>query len=165
MKINSLEARKLDVIHTSLRGSKSHSGWMTRCRSRISLRFLVCGLYAFLLGTAITGCGSATVRMGSGPEEAKSALFVAIEAGNIETVHAELSRDASLLNQPEGGFAQTPLHKAVRSNQLEIVRYLVENGADVNLFDNLSRTPLAAAIDAEARPEIIQILEYYGAVD
>lgn len=103
--------------------------------------------------------------MGSGPEEAKSALFVAIEAGDVEAVHAELSSNPSLLNQPEGGFAQTPLHKAVRSNQFEIVRYLVENGAEVNLFDNLSRTPLAAAIDTEAAPEIIQILEDFGAVD
>lgn len=165
MQTNNLVARKVAVSHTSLRGSRSHSGWMTRCGSPISRRFFVSGLFTFLLGTAITGCGSATVQMGSGPEEAKSALFVAIEGGDIEAVHAELSRDPSLLNQPEGGFGQTPLHKAVRSNQFEIVRYLVENGAEVNLFDNLSRTPLAAAIDTEAAPEIVQILEDFGAVD
>jgi len=113
----------------------------------------------------LAGCGSATVQMGSGTDEVKSALFTAIEAGDVEKVHAELVRDGSLLNLPEGSLVQTPLHKAVRSNQFEIVRYLVENGAEVNIFDGLSRTPLAAAMDSEVSPEIIALLEEYGAVD
>ncbi len=103
--------------------------------------------------------------MGAAPEEVESVLFKAIGAGDLETVKAEISRDPLLLNQAEGGFVQTPLHKAVRAKQLEIARFLIESGAEVNLFDNLLRTPLATAMDVEAGPEFVQLLEEHGAVD
>lgn len=117
------------------------------------------------LAVLFAGCGSASVQMGSGPEEVKSPLFSAIASGDLAAVQAEISRNPALVNQPEGSLIQTPLHMAVRSKQLEIAQFLIENGADVNMFDNLQRTPLAAAIDAEAGPEIVQLLESYGAVD
>lgn len=103
--------------------------------------------------------------MGAAPEEVESVLFKAIGAGDLETVKAEISRDPLLLNQAEGGFVQTPLHKAVRAKQMDIARFLLESGAEVNLFDNLMRTPLATAMDVEAGAEIVQLLEKHGAVD
>ena len=129
---------------------------------RLNAWSLMC---VFVLGMVVAGCGSNTVNMGSAPEEDESLLFTAIGAGDLETVKAEISRDGSLLNQSEGGFVQTPLHKAVRTKQLEIARFLIESGAEVNMFDNLMRTPLAAAVDVEAGAEIIQLLEEHGAVD
>lgn len=119
----------------------------------------------FVLGLVLAGCGDSTVSMGNAPEEVESVLFQAIGSGDLDTVKAEIARDASLLNQPEGGFVQTPLHKAIRAKQLEIARYLIESGAEVNVFDNLNRTPLAAAIDVDAGTEIVQLLEENGAVD
>lgn len=118
-----------------------------------------------VLGMVIAGCGSNEVNLGAAPEEVESVLFKAIGAGDLETVKAEISRDPLLLNQAEGGFVQTPLHKAVRAKQLEIARFLIESGAEVNLFDNLLRTPLATAMDVEAGPEFVQLLEEHGAVD
>lgn len=118
-----------------------------------------------VLGLVMAGCGESAVDLGAAPEEVESVLFKAIGAGDLETVKAEISRDALLLNQPEGGFVQTPLHKAIRAKQLEIARYLIESGAEVNVFDNLNRTPLAAAMDVEAGAEFIQLLEENGAVD
>lgn len=120
---------------------------------------------AFVLGLVLAGCGNNEVNLGAAPEEVESVLFKAIGAGDLDTVKAEISRDPMLLNQAEGGFVQTPLHKAVRAKQFEIVKFLVENGAEVNLFDNLMRTPLAAATDVEAGTEIVQFLEEHGAVD
>ena len=103
--------------------------------------------------------------MGTAPQEQESVLFTAIAAGDLATVQAEISRDGSLLNQTEGGFVQTPLHKAVRSKQLEIVQYLIDSGAEVNTLDVLGRTPLAAAMDEEAGDEIIKLLQDSGAED
>ena len=122
-------------------------------------------VYVFVLGLVIAGCGNNEVNLGAAPDEVESVLFKAIGAGDLDTVKAEISRDPMLLNQAEGGFVQTPLHKAVRAKQLEIVKFLVESGAEVNMFDNLMRTPLAAAIDVEAGTEFVQFLEEYGAVD
>ena len=144
---------------------KAHLGSLGLARLRHRARW---GLPIFCAGLAVAllaGCGSASVPIGTATEEQLSPLFAAIDRGDLETVKAELARDGNLLNQPEGAFLQTPLHKAARAKQLEIVRFLLESGADVNLFDNLSRTPLAAAMDEEAGPELIQLLEEYGAVD
>jgi hypothetical protein len=140
-------------------------GYAISCASRFGWVNAWSILCLFMLGMVIAGCGGNVVSMGSAPEEEESLLFSAIGSGDLETVRAEISRDASLLNQVEGSFVQTPLHKAVRSNQLEIARFLIESGADVNLFDNLLRTPLATAMDVEAGPEFVQLLEEHGAVD
>ncbi|MCC6698912.1 MAG: ankyrin repeat domain-containing protein [Candidatus Hydrogenedentes bacterium] len=135
---------------------------MDKLVGRISLLSL---LGVFALGIVLAGCGSDKVKMGTAPQEQESVLFTAIAAGDLATVQAEISRDASLLNQTEGGFVQTPLHKAVRAKQLEIIRFLIESGAEINTMDALGRTPLSAAMDEEAGDEIIKLLQDNGAED
>jgi ankyrin repeat protein len=103
--------------------------------------------------------------MGTGPQEAESALFAAIAAGNLDTVKEEISRDGALLHQAEGGFEQTPLHRAVSAKQLAVTQFLLENGADPNALDVFNQTPLAVAMDVEAGNEMIQLLKDYGADD
>lgn len=135
------------------------------CASHVDRAKVWCLSCVVVLGLVMAGCGESAVSLGAAPDEVESVLFQAIGSGDLETVKAEIARDASLLNQPEGGFVQTPLHKSIRANQLEIARYLIESGAEVNVFDNLNRTPLATAMDVEAGPEFIQLLEENGAVD
>jgi len=48
----------------------------------------------------------------------------------------------------------TILHRAARANRLDIVKYLVESGADINASNNEGTTPLYAAV----------IRKYYGIV-
>ena len=127
----------------------------------------MCLLFGLVLLMVLTGCGSQKVELGTGPveKEAESVLFAAIGAGKLDIVKQEISRDASLLYQTEGSLIQTPLLKAVRSNQLEIARYLIESGAEVNDSDFFGRTALAVGMDVEASPELLQLLKDYGASD
>ena len=55
----------------------------------------------------------------------------------------------------------TPLHIAARNNQLEIAKYLVVKGADVNAVSKYQGTPLDLAIEA-GNKEIIGYLESTG---
>lgn len=136
-----------------------------RIAKLVGRKCLLSLLCVFALGIVLAGCGSDKVKMGTAPQEQESPLFNAIAAGDLATVQAEISRDPSLLNQTEGGFVQTPLHKAVRSKQLEIVRYLIDSGAELNTMDVLGRTPLSAAMDEEAGDEIVKLLQDNGAED
>lgn len=165
VRIKKLVRRNKCGLYRLGRGVSASGAYAQSCARRIGRLNAWSLMCLFLVGMAIVGCGSNTVSMGSAPEEAESVLFTAIRDGDLETVKAEISRDSSLLNQTEGGLVQTPLHKAVRAKQLEIVRFLIESGAEVNMFDNLTRTPLAAAMDVEAGAEIVQLLEDHGAVD
>ncbi len=54
----------------------------------------------------------------------------------------------------------TPLHYAVRSGDLEVVKLLVENGADVNAVDYCGYTPIHIAIDFLDGQEGADVLEY-----
>ena len=63
------------------------------------------------------------------------------------------------------GYGYAPLHLAVRSKKLKIVKLLVEHGANINLARDIDEceTPLDLAEEAE-RPEIVKYLKAHGAV-
>ena len=54
------------------------------------------------------------------------------------------------------------LHKAIDNGHLEMVEFLVQNGANVNELDKNQRTPLDAAMQNE-QIEIVQLLIQHGA--
>jgi ankyrin repeat protein len=61
-----------------------------------------------------------------------------------------------------------PIHHAIRANNLEMVKLLIENGADINIKDDVNYTPLHVArlIKGEVEDqEIIKLLEEKGAID
>jgi ankyrin repeat protein len=95
---------------------------------------------------------------------------------------ASLSKDYSVLNLMlqknadlnaavnfKGKEYETPLMWAARSGTLDIVKFLVESGADVNKsikygkFDELIKTPIKEALARGNRPEIVQYLLQHGA--
>ena len=57
-----------------------------------------------------------------------------------------------------GEFDQTPLHIAVLKENLDIIKVLLEEGADINQVDEKNLTPLDYARD-EKNNEIILFLE------
>jgi ankyrin repeat protein len=117
------------------------------------------------MGMALAACGSREAEVGSGPNIEESALSVAIGSGDLEAVKRELSGNPALLNQPEGPFGLTPLHKAAAADEVEIARFLIENGALVNVPSNLGQTPYSVAMDANASDEMMELLKSYGADD
>lgn len=72
-------------------------------------------------------------------------IYDAAYEGDLDDVTAAVGQDPSLVNSrfPDGS---TPLLMAVYGGHLEVVKYLVSRGADINAFDTTYRyTPLHAA--------------------
>jgi len=60
---------------------------------------------------------------------------------------------------------ETPLHLAAYWGKVELVRWLVANGADVNAPDGQGRTPLARAQRGPHGPPAVAVLKKLGASD
>ena len=71
-------------------------------------------------------------------------MYAAAVAGDLEqvTLLVEQGEDK---NQGGGGYDDTPLSIAARGGYLDVVRYLVEQGADMEKADSYGRTPLINA--------------------
>eukprot|EP01080_Neovahlkampfia_damariscottae_P000843 gene843-9092_t len=72
-------------------------------------------------------------------------LMNAIANGHTDFVKKLLQVGKCDVNRHEKLFQQTPLHLAVESNDIEIVKILISNGSKVNLKDCFGRTPLIIA--------------------
>ncbi|MBZ5600561.1 MAG: ankyrin repeat domain-containing protein [Acidobacteriia bacterium] len=94
----------------------------------------------------------------SGPD---GQLWQAAFDGNLEGVKAALAQGASVNAKGRGGFSA--LLAASRNGSLEVVRYLVEHGAEVDERNNArDKTPLlAAAFDGHY--DIAEYLIEHGA--
>lgn len=86
-------------------------------------------------------------------KELKKELFYAIEVNDIETVERIIGEKPDLVNEkrffirPIDTSNPTPLLTAIQFNQSDIVRLLVENGANVN--KKTTSYPIINAIDRE----------------
>ncbi|KAJ9590252.1 hypothetical protein L9F63_016639, partial [Diploptera punctata] len=111
-------------------------------------------------------------------------LNILLEAGgNLEILHeyesgpleeAILNKDAdcislfikygAVVNRPGVmyGWKATPLHFACDRGTENIVKILLENGADPNAQDNCGKTPLHEAV-SEGRAQFVQLLLQHGA--
>jgi ankyrin repeat protein/uncharacterized caspase-like protein len=79
----------------------------------------------------------------------------AIRNNDLDSLMAIISKDKSKINTRHG-LGITPLHYAVSTNRLAIVKYLVSQGAEIEASDNWGETPLLAA----AKFGYIHIVEY-----
>lgn len=78
-------------------------------------------------------------------DEVSKAFAEAIETGDVDVCQNLLDRHPELLNHPE--WTPPPLHCAILWNQIEVVKMLLQNGADIELLDpDQSTTPLRYAI-------------------
>ena len=92
-------------------------------------------------------------------------LLKAVMADDFDEVKNLLERGASpnfVTSNLTDGTA-TPFHSAVRRNKVNIVRCMVEYGADVNLVDEDGDSPLFSAVYKSTDPEIRNCLLENGA--
>ena len=84
-------------------------------------------------------------------------LFAAIDSNNLERVKEAIWRHARV-NEPNRS-GETPLKLAVTYGNIEIIKYLLENGADPNQRTGVGDYPIHGADS----PEIVRLLWKYGA--
>jgi|GEM_PF-3810854 len=75
-------------------------------------------------------------------------IFRACKIGNPEKVLHLLTQCPESINYRNPG-GSTPLHTAVRYNNVETIQLLIEYGAAINSHDNFHRTALDIAISLE----------------
>ena len=94
-----------------------------------------------------------------GGEAEQVVLVDAVKRGNLEDIKAAISRGADV--NVGVGTQNPPLTLAIHKNRLDIVKLLVESGADINRQDRLGGVPIVHA--GENRPEILGFLIVHGA--
>jgi ankyrin repeat protein len=89
-------------------------------------------------------------------------LIAAGDVAAVRTAVAETPRLLSSTVERDGQGGWTPLHLAVADGQAEVVRALVEAGADLTARTERGRTPLHIAL--EHCPDLMPVLRELGAV-
>lgn len=87
-----------------------------------------------------------------------------IADGDADAVRTAVEASPRLLSttvERDGQSGWTPLHLAVAAGQQEIVRVLVQAGADLTARTEFNRTPLHVAL--QLRPELVPLLRELGA--
>ena len=112
--------------------------------------------------------GAPEITRSQGPYQAPGEnIFDAAHWGTVRDIEHHINNGANI-NTQQPGTGQTPLHYAIMNlnpdSGLEIVRYLIANGADVNIHAEGGSTPLhVAAINPRADVEILRLLIANGA--
>ena len=117
-------------------------------------------------GDEIRGEGSVTMgTMGEMVciENVKSNPLVrAVMNDDLDEVKARVMMHAKVNARDKSRDGMTPLHAAVENGNIEIIQFLLDSGAKVNIRDFQKRTPLMM-MDGDATAEIFDRLIRYGA--
>ena len=79
------------------------------------------------------------------------------EFTDIEAIRKDIENGCDVNAQFDHGF--TPLHFAVRSNRPNVVRLLLDSGADPDVKDRWARKPVTLALEVKAFSEIYDMLK------
>lgn len=89
-----------------------------------------------------------------------SDLIIAVKGADVDAIEALLN-DGADINMHEDGYQRTPLHAAVVEDNVQMVRFILTRGADVESKDFFGSTPLYLALvhqGSQGRFEIADIL-------
>ena len=107
--------------------------------------------------------GWASVMVGVVVEiEARNPLVQAVLNEDLEEVKARVMMRSRVNVKDKAYDGISPLHAAVETGNVDIARYLLQNGAKANIRDFKKRTPLMM-LDEDASPEMFDLLISYGA--
>lgn len=116
---------------------------------------IVWALLGFMLlcGAVVAVVPAVVARQAVARQAATDELSRALLAGNLEEVSRRLNQRPELVKEPlrDGRY---PLHLAVEAARPELIKFLLDSGAEVTTPDSLGVTPLHLA--ATAAPEILE---------
>jgi ankyrin repeat protein len=95
----------------------------------------------------------------SSPTPAHRMIAAGFES--VEALRALITSDPSLMRE-RTGLGETPLHYLAVENQVEPVRLLIENGAELNTLSDVGGTPLSEAASL-GYEELVALLLSSGA--
>jgi ankyrin repeat protein len=87
-----------------------------------------------------------------------------VRKGDLDNVRALIEKDPELVNTKDQD-GRTPLHWACRGNKLEVVKFLVEKGADVDAEDNNKIVPLHSLATRDNAAAIAILLDNGAEID
>ena len=123
---------------------------------------------AFLLAGFLQGCGSSTVdtgqRFDSSSATPERQVVFATRDGDVGVLKRFLDDYPSIVEELDSS-GNTLLHHAAMASQVATAKLLIERGADVNALNWDDYTPLGAAADRNASPEMIGFLEEHGGTE
>lgn len=96
------------------------------------------------------------VACGPDPNVKYRTLYVAVQQGDPEDVRKHILLGVDI-NEVNDTYLWTPLHKAASMGHLEIVRILLEHGADLSPKDKWGKTALEQA-EAEGHEEVAALI-------
>jgi ankyrin repeat protein len=85
----------------------------------------------------------------------------AITSGNMKIVKKYVEADAANANYKS--FAWSPIQMAANKNQLEVVKYMVSKGGDINYIHPLSHNTAFHLAAFNGYPEMVKLLAASGA--
>jgi ankyrin repeat protein len=88
-------------------------------------------------------------------------IFVAIKAGDVNTVREMLDKDPTLIARRDAEFGATPLHWAALKGYESIVGLLLARGADPTAVNSAGETPLTVA-ERGGKTGAVQLLRPSG---
>ena len=93
-----------------------------------------------------------------------SPVLNAAEEGNLEKVKLLLKQGRSINERdPRIKFGWTPLIAAIFQRNTNVVHYLIESGADLNIQDNTGQTAIMWATSSDDNLDIVKDLIAHGA--
>jgi len=82
----------------------------------------------------------------------------AVKTGDLSRVKEFVEKEKKNVNMVEKSVTkQTPMHWAADFNQLEVMKYLVSKGANINAKDAFGGSPLLASV-YEGHADIVEFL-------
>jgi len=110
-----------------------------------------------LFGGTSSGQGSQSQRQQTKQQALRSGnIHVSSEDGDLVAVQRILSAGRQSLSSRDS-MQRTPLHRAARGGQVQVMQFLLEKGADINARDEYEWTPLHMAAEAN-KPEAVKFL-------
>jgi ankyrin repeat protein/regulator of sirC expression with transglutaminase-like and TPR domain len=90
-------------------------------------------------------------------------IFSAVKEGTVEDVRNFVEQNGAAVIHAKDDDGRTPLHNAAQHNpNVEVLKYLVSQGADVKTKDNMDWTPLHQATLSNPNVEVLKYLVSQG---
>lgn len=99
------------------------------------------------------------------PDQASKDLYAATMANNIQKAQEAVEVGRAMVDTRGKGLGNTPLMEASKDGNLQLVEYLVAQGADVRLKNRrgLSALDYAKQSASTNKEKITKLLKHYGA--